>query len=55
MGEYAYNFCGIDKNHMTAFDHVCERYSGHATEENLIVALTEEERQQLELETKGKT
>lgn len=50
MGDYAYNFCDLTKNQMTIFDNVCEQYSGVATEENLIVTLTNEERQRLKLE-----
>ena len=44
MGNYMYEFCQLDLNHLTAFDHFCDKYEGFATEENLLYTLTQEER-----------
>ena len=36
LGDYAWNFCSINRDTMSKFDAVCERYCGFAPDENLI-------------------
>ncbi len=47
-GEYAYNYCRLKKDTMTAWDGVCDKYCGDAKEENLLKDLTKEEREILD-------
>lgn len=47
MGNYMYEHCRHDLNHLTAFDHYCDKYDGFAQEENLLYTLTQDERDKM--------